>query len=63
MTQIATTIWRPTSGNGEMTDPGVSNIVDPSGTFLVDPSGNFVVDTGTLLTGIPTTVWIENEAA
>lgn len=57
------TIWRPSSGNGEMSDVGTNFIVDPSGNFLIDPPMNKIVDTGILFTQIPVTIWTEDNGA
>lgn len=54
------TIYRP-QAEGEMSTPGVADIIDTTGKFLVDPSGNQIVDTGTLFTAIPSTVYTEND--
>lgn len=59
-TNVPVSVWQPTSGNGEYSLTGVSNIDDSSGNLLVDPSAVQIVDTGVSFTQIPTSIWTEN---
>lgn len=57
-----TTIWSPTSGNGEYISTGVLDLVDTTGLFIVDTAGNEIVDTGISFYPIPETIWIEDNS-
>lgn len=56
------TIWQDTQGLTEFSNTSPFNIVDSLGVFLVDPSAVFIVDTGVIATGIPATVWTEDDS-
>lgn len=61
-TTVPATVWRPTDGGSEASNPGVSDLVDAAGVFLADSSGNLLADNGSILTQLPATVWAEDNS-
>lgn len=60
---VPVTIWSPTDGNGEFSNETPRNIVDTASDNLVDTSGNQIVDTGVVFSGVPVTIWAEDDNA
>ena len=63
MSDIARTVWRPTTGVGEYGQGTVDNIVDPSGVDIVDPSDVQLVSPDGSFTDIPKTVWTSEDGS
>lgn len=64
MTQVADTVWKPTTGEGEFHNITPVDIVDPSGNFLVDPvTTDNVISTDLEFIPVANTIWAENPAS
>lgn len=59
---LPATIWRPTSGNGEMGIAGDDSITTISGLLLTTLSSRQLITLTSTYTPLPATVWTENDA-
>lgn len=55
-------VWQPTSGNGEMRQQGTIYLITLSGAFLVTLSGNNLILDNSTYSIIPPTIWEENDS-
>lgn len=55
------TIWKPTSGNGEMVQQGLFDLITLAGNFLITLTGNNLILDTSIYSIIPPTIWIEND--
>jgi len=63
MTDLAATIWRPTSGNGEAGQSDDALFITEANDYLVtQDSNNLQVEAGSY-TKLPATVWVESEGS
>lgn len=53
------TAWRPTSGQGYVTSPGVSNITDQLGHNITDQLASPITDTGYQVMPKNATTWTQ----
>lgn len=57
-----TTIWTPTTGNGEMGIGPENDITTVSGLSLITVSGKLIVTSESVFNKIPSTIWEEDNS-
>lgn len=55
------TVWQPTSGNGEMSQQGLVNLITIGGRFLTTLGGLYLILDYSVYSIIAPTIWAEND--